>query len=199
MTNYIIFVAGKKGSGKTTFVIGKIIPKFDRVLILDSLSEYNGFICNDINHFLNVLESNYNRNSFKIIYRPLDQRDADFFIIAQHLFNVTFVIEEADIYSNPYKIDENFEKLVKYGRHYRQNIICVSRRAAEISRSITAQSDIIITFKQTEKRDLDYFRFLIKDPESLTLLENSDGFKHIKNKHFRILSGEDLAQKILAL
>ena len=199
MDNLIIFIAGKKGSGKTSFAKKSVLPAFSRLLVIDSLSEYeNGFIVNSIPDFINVVEANYNKPFFTIIYRPLDEKEAKFFEIVKELHDVSIVIEEADMYSNPYKQDKNFERLVRYGRHFSQDLIVISRRPAEISRNVTAQADIVLTFQQTERRDIDYFKYYTDQAENLSKLKQSNGRNHEKHTHYEIVLGESLFTKKIA-
>ena len=54
-------------------------------------------------------------------------------------------------------IHEELEKLVKYGRHERRNLIWISRGPYEVNRLLTRLTDTMITFQQNEKRDQDFF------------------------------------------
>lgn len=198
MNNTIIFIAGKKGSGKTSFAKKEVLPAFDRLVTIDSLSEYeHGYIVNTIVEFINVIEANYKKPFFNIIYRPLDEKETKFFEIVKDLRNVSIVIEEADMYSNPYKQDKNFERLVRYGRHFSQDLIVISRRPAEISRNITAQADIVLTFQQTERRDIDYFKYYTDRAENLANLKQSNGRNHKEGIHYEIVLGKPLFDRII--
>jgi len=186
MKNIITCVFGRKGSGKTTFVQKRLIPKFSRVLILDTLSEYPFFYFYDLAMFIQSVKQNYNKSFFRITYRPADELDDYFFKFCYSLSNITVIVEEADLYSNAFSANEYFEKIIKYGRHKNINLIAVSRRPAEISKTLISQSDYVITFQQILKRDIDFFRLYINNPERL---------KELKVGQYRIVQGKSLPKK----
>lgn len=68
--------------------------------------------------------------------------------------NCTLLCEEVDTLCSPSWIDEHLEKIVKYGRHRKINLVAVSRRLPEVSRMLSSQANRIITFAQAEGLDL---------------------------------------------
>ena len=192
MDNKIFYVAGKKGSGKTSLVKRYIIPKFPKIVILDSLDEYSGVRTESISQFIDVLNKNLERRAFIIKYVPLDESETDFFMAGYLLRDVTIIVEEADLYSNAHNEDPFFRKIIRYGRHRNLNLVCISRRPAEVSRNITAQADIIVSFRQTEPIDLKYFA---KISEKWKDLPNLSKYvyprKHRKNIDFTVILGEE--------
>lgn len=180
MKNEIICVFGKKGSGKTEFVKKHIIPEYDRVLILDSLKEYEYLYFSNLYDFCEAVKSNLNRSFFRLVYRPMDENDDSFFRLAYSLWNITIIIEETDLFSGAIRGSEYFEKLIKYGRHRSINIVGISRRPAEVSKTIVSQADIIISFQQTLKRDIDFFRSYMDDPDIL---------RNLKLYEYRVIQG----------
>ena len=156
MKNLLITILGKKGSGKS-YLTKRILKNFPKpVFVLDSLDEYTpGVIFNSGYIFLEYLKMQKPNISGIYVLRPENDNDVKiFFETVFSIGNCTVVIEETAIYCNPYKIDENFKKILNYGRHRAINLIAIARRASEIHRDITAQSDCIISFKQTESRDI---------------------------------------------
>ncbi len=152
----IITVLGKRGSGKTFLTKSAIIPRLPSpVFILDSLAEYKGGVV------YGSVDAWYERLNIDLqgcrhwIYRLTDDSQVDlFFKAAWHFQGCSVVIEEADMFCSPYSTMESLDKIIRYGRHKAITMVFISRRAAEISRNITAQSDEIITFRQTEPRDI---------------------------------------------
>ncbi len=195
--NTIWVIMGQKGSGKTQFVIRHIIPRYKRVVILDSLGEYRNFVTQDIKSFYQALEANLDREVFTICYRPLDKQPEAFFEIVESLTDILIVVEEADFYCSPHYINEHLMYLIKYGRHFTQNLVLVSRRPAEVSRQVTAQSDVVISFRQTEPNDIDYFKKVSATAINLPQLHE---FKYpermVEGKHYLILKGRDHVKKI---
>lgn len=104
--------------------------------------------------------------------RPESDNDvSELFGMVFDLGSCSLVVEEASLYCNPYKIDDSFKKILNYGRHRRINLVAIARRASELHRDITAQSDFIISFRQTEKRDIYTLQSVDEKAEELTTLE----------------------------
>ncbi len=158
MSNYIVGVMGKKGSGKS-FAVKYVLKRIPRYIILDSLHEYErGIIFHNANEVREYIKR-YSSIDFKIIYRPTNDEDVfQFLNIISHVNNYTFIAEEIDLYCNSYAIDPNILYNIKYGRHFNRNLIWITRAPFEINRFLTRNSDVIITFRQTEPRDLDYLK-----------------------------------------
>lgn len=188
--NTITTVLGKKGSGKSFFTKKVLIPLFPRLIIIDPLDEYNYFYAYDLKTVVEVTKANWasKKKQFRIVYRPLDEHEDLFFKFVYGLSDITVLIEEVDGYSNGKVIDPYLERLYKYGRHKNINLICISRRPAEIGRLLTAQSDIIISFLQTEKRDIDYFKNFTDDPDQL---------KRLRVGEYKVLLGESELNRLL--
>lgn len=156
MQNLIITILGKKGSGKS-FLTKKLLPRFPKpVFVLDSQDEYkNGVIFQsyiDLRDYL--VKRKINRSGIYVLRPESDDDVSSFFTLVYRLGSCSVIIEEASLYCNPYRIDDGFKKIMNYGRHRQINLIAIARRGSELHRDITAQSDFIISFRQTEKRDL---------------------------------------------
>lgn len=158
MENYIIGFLGKKGSGKTELV-KKIIPKFDRLIIVDNLREYDGLIAYEYEELYAHISEFRDFKKFKIVFRPTSDDDKDqFFKLMTTVNNFTLILEEVDYYATPMSIEPDLLHNIKYGRHYGRNLIYIARRTSEVSRFLTSQSDLIISFIQQEPRDLDHLK-----------------------------------------
>ena len=158
--NYIIGIIGKKGSGKSQLAKSSL-KNIDRYIVLDVLHEYNqGIIFLNFEEMIKYLKEHEFSKKFKIIYRPSDDYDSERFLeMTKYLKNFTLILEESDFHCNPHKINPNLEHNLKYGRHFRRNLIWITRRPAEINRMLSAQSDLIIVFNTTEPIDLKYLSF----------------------------------------
>jgi len=164
--NEVIFVSGQRGSGKT-FWVQHYIKTLSRVLIYDSLSEYeaaNRF--EDLDSLIGFLET-VGENWFEVIFDPLDPQDefefSIFCRVAQSVGRLHVVIEEIDLFATPFLIPRGLQELIKYGRHRAINLVGVSRRPAEVSRLFTSQASRFILFRQIEPRDIQYFKSIIGD------------------------------------
>jgi DNA helicase HerA-like ATPase len=152
MSERIILIFGKTGTGKTTLA-KELIKNERRVIIVDALQEYTGLILED---FESTVEFFRNKpKEFKLVCRY----DSDLAI--EYLFKLIFeigdiclVVEEAEIYISPYAKSSSFLRLVRYGRHRNIKIIGVARRTSELSLDFRAQVNKIYSFKQTQPRDL---------------------------------------------
>ena len=155
--NYIIGVLGKKGSGKTHLVTS-CLAAIDRYIVVDTLHEYPGAVFENYASVVCFLDE-MRDNHFAIVYRPLSDDDLEkFFTIINDINNYTLVVEEIDFYCDPQNIHPEIDNLTRYGRHYGRSLIWVSRNPYEVNRFLTRQSDLLITFVQSEPRDLDYFK-----------------------------------------
>ena len=152
----IVTVLGKRGSGKTFLTKERIIPELPLpVFILDSLAEYRGgVVYNSVDAWYARLSTD-TRGCRRWIFRLTEDEQVDlFFKAVWYVEGCSVVIEEADLFCSPFSTTPSLDRLVRYGRHKAITMVFISRRAAEISRNVTAQSDQIITFRQTEPRDI---------------------------------------------
>lgn len=202
--NKITVVLGKKGFGKTSYVVS-VTEKLTRLVIFDYNREYQaGKIVSTPQELINQLRLNQN-TYFRIIYRPSPALDIhahfDFFSkIAFEVKNYTLVIEEVDLVSSAGNMPEGLKKIINYGRHHAINLLALSRRAHMVPRDLTANADSIVTFNQQEPRDIrylaDYFGGTVEraggekaDAEaviqSLRRVENFSEFLEWENGVFR--------------
>lgn len=164
--NTIVSLFGRKGSGKSTLA-REISEDYRRVIALDSMGEYdedNGSF--DVYHGLaesaQAIVSHAKLPLFRLSLR-VDTTD-DFLKllrIAYEVPDVLLMVEETSLYCSPSRLPDDLSRLVRYGRHRRINILFVARRPSEIHRELTSQSDVIVTFRQHEPRDVDYLRSFI--------------------------------------
>jgi hypothetical protein len=171
LSNYIIGVLGKKGSGKSALV-KRIIDRIDHVIIFDPMHEYGGvfyqsitelrnmsenIICESFIELVTAIKCLTVRPKYRIIFRAVNDDEAEGFMqIMNKVNNYTLVLEECDIYTDSHYIHSEISNLIKYGRHFNRSLIWVSRSPFEINRFLTRQTDILISFLQTEPRDIEY-------------------------------------------
>jgi len=173
--NYIIGVLGKKGSGKS-YLVKSMLSRIPRLIIIDPLREYSGVIFNDWRDVVEYIHK-FKSGRFRAVFRPTEGREdesiGEVLDVVNDINNYTLVMEEVDYVCDPWTIHPELERLVKYGRHFRRNLIWISRNAAEVNRDLTRQSDTLVTFRQTEPIDLKYLRSFSfsKDPETLEKYE----------------------------
>lgn len=170
--NKIYTVIGHKGYGKTVLtemlaiVTGKptiiLDPRFqyvenDRRIHFRSLQSFKRFIMNKDNFraFMNY--------KLELVVNVIDIEDSEELASLVYMMkNITFVIDEIDMFFDT-RTNKNsyFNKLVQYGRHNKIDIITTSRRPANISRNLTALTDIFYFSRLREPNDKLYIKNIL--------------------------------------
>jgi DNA helicase HerA-like ATPase len=159
-SNFVISVLGHKGSGKSTLV-KEIVEEHPRVITFDTMGEYDNAI-ETFPEAVRELGKLEHARRFKIAIRlPEDEDALEAMEVAYELTGTLVVFEETSFYCSPSYLPTILKKFVRYGRHREISQIYVSRRPAEIHRDLTAQSDLIVSFRQHEPADVDYLRKLM--------------------------------------
>lgn len=169
MQNRVTVVIGKKGSGKSTLV-SEIVAEESRVQVIDSLAEYEDCeISVGLEDCLEALVKAEKRKQYRIALRCLALEDnLDLLRTAYELRESTLVVEETSLYCSAHSLPDEMSALIRYGRHQELNLVFVARRPSELHRDLTANADVLVTFRQQEPRDLAYLRSFYGD-EALTL------------------------------
>jgi hypothetical protein len=149
----ITLVFGKTGMGKTQWA-RQYLKTIDRVLVLDPLEEYHECVFYDdlsdlIDHCnkYKIFRCGYNNlTDFPLLCR-----------ITKTIPETTLVIEEAQRVLPPRKLlDENFTELIYRGRHYGSGLLMVAQRASTVDIAVRSQFTRLITFRQSESKDVDW-------------------------------------------
>jgi len=171
----IEIIIGKRGLGKTTLLKKKIfflLPFEPRanIIIFDTLFEYDTDDFFNFDSFI-IIESIAdfrkqindfieNRMPIRIIFKPIgidgfkEETFDQLCFFINILSNIHFFVDEADSFCNAYYVSENFRKIIEYGRHKNISLYCSARRFTALSRYLTSQANKLITFRQSEPRDL---------------------------------------------
>ncbi len=157
--NTILAMLGRKGSGKSTLV-GEIVREFGRVLIVDSMNEYGRNVGAEVVYgfegAVRAIARASRRTSFRISFRGLEVDEA--LIVARGVFtlrNVLFVLEEASLYMKAQQIPPDLAKLVRTGRHRGISQLYVAQRPSMLHLDVISQADVIVSFQQHARRDVD--------------------------------------------
>ena len=176
----ITLIFGKRGSGKS-YLAARLMECIGRILVYDTLGEYrNGFIFHDLGELARFWKRN-SRGPFHLIYQPTDP-EAEFEQIANLAWlcgDLTFLVEEIDIFSGPHKIGAAFQNVIQRGRHKNISLIGISQRPFGIHRLLTSQAKEIYIFSTHEPRDREYLRNLLGS-EIETKLDGLEKFHYIK-------------------
>lgn len=182
-------ILGKQGSGKSHLAEEKIIKLLKAnsskpIFILDTMDEYGSYesgkaygVCyyNMYSLKKHLIEVNKNLTGVHVLKADNDSDCENFFKLFTKVKQpCTIIIEEASKFCNPYSINDDLDNILNYGRHWEQDIIFLARRPAELHRSVTAQSDFIISFVQTESRDINSLKKSYDIAEYLPMLIEED-------------------------
>jgi len=129
-----------------------------RVVVLDPFEEYPvTWRARSFPELVQILEEEYQKPKFSIGCTYDDfEGYGDTLDLCREVGDLVVVIEELNLFIDCWTREEPFLNLVRVGRHHGVSIVLVAQRAAEIPKLFTSQSDAIVTFRQTEPRDLDY-------------------------------------------
>lgn len=163
MQNEIGVIIGRKGSGKTTLAKTYILAakkKRGRIIIVDSLGEYDGVHIIQLSELEKVLKNPY----FMVRIIPQDPQDVDIIIaLAMRAKKCLVVIDEAGLWQNPAYLPPVMLEGLRLGRHYQLDLLLIARRPTELNRMATAMSDTLYIFGTHEPRDLEYIRSIDAD------------------------------------
>lgn len=128
------------------------------MFVYDTMGEYDdsGIVFTDYESLENFWLDH--TENFRIVYQPLQPKD-EFPYIAHLVYNVgdcVFVVEELDNFCSPYELPFDMANIIQRGRHANIDFIGVSQRPFGINRTVSAQCKEIITFQQSEPRDIQY-------------------------------------------
>lgn len=170
--NQIQTIIGHKGYGKTKITEKLAILTNKPTIILDPRWQYEEnirrIVFTSVSKFQKFITK---RNNFQIfmsyklelVVNAIDNEDAELLAeIVYKMKNICFVIDEIDMFFDT-RTNKNsyFNKLVQYGRHNQIDIITTSRRPANISRNLTALTDVFYFSRLREPTDQKYIKALL--------------------------------------
>jgi len=107
------------------------------------------------------LSENYTEKTWAVVWTPKRMSEVPYFLqICYNMKNCWVILEEVNArdIGNVRQPDPVFLDLVNFGRNRGVSLICVAKRPAQVSRDLTSQADIIISFKQDEPNDIKYLQ-----------------------------------------
>lgn len=159
--NRIVGIVGRKGSGKSSR-LRELLRYTPRFAIFDVMSEHAP--ADAKNRFetpaelTRFLKWSREQQTFACTYVPQSEPEEEIEEVSRLVYargGLCFVCEEVPLYTQPGYMPPLLGKLVRTGRHKQIDICWTAQRAAEVSKTLTALTDVWILFSQVEPRDLD--------------------------------------------
>lgn len=151
----ILVVFGKRGKGKTYFLKEVVRRSVLPCIVVDTLREYRK------EAVLAKITDDIRYDMFKLRFVPDTVLDFDIVCrcVSEQVSRagINFVIDEVDMFTSSHKLPLNFERCLRYSRHYKVNMYMSVRNPVELNRKISALADRFVVFNITEPRYLDYF------------------------------------------
>lgn len=158
----VTLILGKRGSGKS-FFLKKILSAERRFLVYDTLGEYSDGVVFTEFEDLGRFWKDHIFGQFRLVYQPLRPQE-EFEKVCNLVYicgGMVFAAEEIDTFCRPNEISLEFANVIQRGRHKAIDFYGISQRPYGINRIISSQAKRIITFQQSEPRDLDYLSMYI--------------------------------------
>jgi hypothetical protein len=160
LQNKFIGICGRKGTGKSV-IARRILQRQSRVFVADQMFEHtwvpqhNTFdSLDDVDRFFKWAKTQrYCCGSF-IPQGDLKTEVEELCEIVYEHGNGVFGIEEVASLCGPNWLPPALSKIARLGRHQRLSVVYTTQRAGDISRALTAATDIFVLFHCSEPRDL---------------------------------------------
>ncbi len=158
MQNRIVGIVGRKGSGKST-ALRELTDCRDRVVLFDLLAEHESpNVLTNVEDYSDYLAL-HSSGPMHCSYRPVYEQPEDVLeTICELVYdtgNLCFALEEAARFCGPGYMPDGLDRVIRLGRHRQVDTIWVAQRLSEVSRTLTAMTDVfVIVGSITEPRDL---------------------------------------------
>jgi len=155
----IVGIAGRRGSGKSTMA-QRLLERCHRLLVWDAMGEHAWCpnCLSSVERLERFLAWADPQDVFAARYLP--ERAGlvdDFEAVCELVFDygrLVFGIEEVAMLCTPSALPDEFDRLVRLGRHQRVSLVWTAQRIVEVARRLTAATDYFVLFSHTEPRDL---------------------------------------------
>lgn len=177
--NFIEFVCGMRGSGKST-LCARHGSRFPRRILLDPLGEFLGVYpkareASTLAQTLDALDDASSERTWIVVacidpevmpklcaaLAPIGSVAGGY---SRAVGGVVVECGEIDtVAPNSQAIAPEVRNLFQRGRHYRVSVICATQRPRDVHRVATSQADSVCVFRQHEPRDVDYIAQLTSE------------------------------------
>jgi|HubBroStandDraft_5_1064220.scaffolds.fasta_scaffold09963_8 hypothetical protein len=163
LQNTIVGIIGRKGAGKSTFT-QELLSYCERLFLFNTMGEHL-WIPDQFTDLAQahtyIFDHGHAPGSFHGAFIPegtaQDSTERDFAEISIAVYeagNMTFVVEELPMLTQPNYVPPAFNRNVRLGRHRCLNVVYTGQRIAECPRRVTAATDVFVLFSQTEPDDI---------------------------------------------
>lgn len=188
LSREITLVFGQTGTGKSQYT-KRIIKQSKRVLVIDPQDEYVGIHhCETEGELKEYVEKN--SKVFRVGVSDLRLFDYCSDLISLCPDSLLIVEESQRIIPPRAVLPESFEDLIYRGRHSGTSIHLIAQRPTTVDIAVRSQFHKLITFRQTESRDIDW----ILDVSGYELEEE---IKHLEVMEFIEINREGYEKKKL--
>jgi hypothetical protein len=160
LQNKFIGICGRKGTGKSV-IARRILQREGRVFVADQMGEHSWIPQHntfeslvDVGDFFEWAEDRRYCAGSYIPQGDLKEETEELCEIVYEYGNLVFGIEEVASLCGPNWLPTALSKITRLGRHQRLSVVYTTQRAGEISRALTAATDIFVLFHCSEPRDL---------------------------------------------
>jgi hypothetical protein len=160
LQNKIIGICGRKGAGKSV-TAHRILQRPGRVFVADQMfdhtwvPQHNTFGgLDEVEDFFEWAEEQRHCLGSFIPQGDLKDEMEELCQIVYEHGNVVFGIEEVASPCGSNFLPPALSKITRLGRHQSLSVVYTTQRAGEISRALTAATDIFVLFHCAEPRDL---------------------------------------------
>lgn len=169
-TRGIEFICGQRGTGKTKYLVSRVLRDEPRLLVYDHMAELVGRAPMTITHTLeDTIDAVHRspRGFCRVCYVPANGASPEEFAVVSAIpFSVrdlVLVVDEVDQLAGTQQNlpPQEFKRLIHFGRHFGASIVACARRAADVTRALTSQSRRVTVFAQSEPGDIKYLVSLL--------------------------------------
>ena len=192
----LIIIVGMRGTGKTTS--GKVLTSNQpRVVAFDPLGDFTAPTrVTTFQEFVEASDRMKFDRTMRITYHPDEKNTTvafDYFADALMALQaearshygptfppLTVMVDEAGTFMQVNKSQNAFNRMLRFSRHSKINVICATHRGIDIPVTFCALASSIYTFRQQEMRDLKYWADFYGDKRIAERIRNLPMYHFIR-------------------